>query len=183
MNDILAFFYTKEEMGLRMGYWFGFAAIAGAFGGLVAFGIQHAHAAASHWRLLFIIEVTLFRNHSLNRCILILEQGCPTILLGLLALLLLPDRPEYTNYLDERERELAIRRMNRASSADVGVTITKSTHTTCPQLQLNRAHLFIRPYYGRFPRLEGQLRVFLVSSVADYFRDNRSMLLVSSILG
>ena len=25
-------FYTKHEMGLRMAYWFGFAAVAGAFG-------------------------------------------------------------------------------------------------------------------------------------------------------
>jgi hypothetical protein len=44
-------------MGLRMGYWFGFAAIAGAFGGLIAYGVQHAHAAVASWRLLFIIEV------------------------------------------------------------------------------------------------------------------------------
>lgn len=27
------FFYTKDEMGLRMAIWFGFAAVAGAFGG------------------------------------------------------------------------------------------------------------------------------------------------------
>lgn len=52
-----AFFYTKQEMGLRMAYWFGFAAVAGAFGGLIAFGVQHAHAAIADWRLLFIIEV------------------------------------------------------------------------------------------------------------------------------
>lgn len=44
-------------MGLRMAYWFGFAAVAGAFGGLIAFGVQHAHAAVADWRLLFIIEV------------------------------------------------------------------------------------------------------------------------------
>jgi hypothetical protein len=30
-----ALFYSKNEMGLRMAYWFGFAAVAGAFGGLV----------------------------------------------------------------------------------------------------------------------------------------------------
>lgn len=59
-----------------MAYWFGFAAVAGAFGGLIvflesgvfycslnnklgliAFGVQHAHTAISNWRLLFIIEV------------------------------------------------------------------------------------------------------------------------------
>ena len=43
-------------MGLRMAYWFGFAAVAGAFGGLIAFGIQHANVAIANWRLLFIVE-------------------------------------------------------------------------------------------------------------------------------
>ena len=54
---ITALFYTKHELGLRLAYWFGFAAVAGAFGGLIAFGVQHAHAAIANWRLLFIIEV------------------------------------------------------------------------------------------------------------------------------
>lgn len=54
---ITALFYTKHELGLRLAYWFGFAAVAGAFGGLIAFGIQHVHAAIANWRLLFIIEV------------------------------------------------------------------------------------------------------------------------------
>ena len=42
---------------LQMAYWFGFAAVAGAFGGLIAFGVQHIHSFVSNWRLLFIIEV------------------------------------------------------------------------------------------------------------------------------
>ncbi|KAL0578998.1 hypothetical protein V5O48_002993 [Marasmius crinis-equi] len=49
-------FYTKSEMGLRMAYWFGFAAVAGAFGGIVAFGIGQANVSIAHWRLLFIVE-------------------------------------------------------------------------------------------------------------------------------
>lgn len=59
LTPALAYFYTKNEMGMRMAYWFGFAAVAGAFGGLIAFGVQHAHAAVADWRLLFIIEVCL----------------------------------------------------------------------------------------------------------------------------
>ena len=31
----LALWYSKNEMGLRMAYWVGFAAVAGACGGLV----------------------------------------------------------------------------------------------------------------------------------------------------
>ncbi|RXW16480.1 hypothetical protein EST38_g9367 [Candolleomyces aberdarensis] len=51
-------FYTQAEMGLRMAYWFGFAAVAGAFGGLIAFGIQHAETSLRHWKLLFIVEIS-----------------------------------------------------------------------------------------------------------------------------
>ena len=41
-----------------MAWWFGFAAVAGAFGGLIAFGVQHIHSSVQTWRLLFIIEVS-----------------------------------------------------------------------------------------------------------------------------
>lgn len=52
-----------------MGYWFGFAAVAGAFGGLIAFGVQQINfgpplktrggsGGESDWRLLFLIEVS-----------------------------------------------------------------------------------------------------------------------------
>ena len=41
-----------------MALWFGFAAVAGAFGGLLAFGVQHIQSPVQNWRLLFIIEVS-----------------------------------------------------------------------------------------------------------------------------
>ncbi|KAH8103759.1 MFS general substrate transporter [Phellopilus nigrolimitatus] len=104
----LSYFYTKHEMGLRMAYWFGFAAVAGAFGGLIAFGVQHAHAAVADWRLLFIIE------------------GIPAILMGLIALVFLPDRPEMTSFLTEGERKIAVARMNRATSGDTGLVLNKA---------------------------------------------------------
>ena len=40
-----------------MAYWFGFAAVAGAFGGLIAFGVQHIQSHVPDWRILFIVEV------------------------------------------------------------------------------------------------------------------------------
>ncbi|KIK70277.1 hypothetical protein GYMLUDRAFT_213497 [Collybiopsis luxurians FD-317 M1] len=101
-------FYTKEEMGLRMAYWFGFAAVAGAFGGILAFAIENAVIPFSNWRLLFIIE------------------GLPAVCLGVITFFFLPDRPESTHFLNERERELALRRMNRGTSGDVGAVLNKS---------------------------------------------------------
>ncbi|KAJ7689414.1 major facilitator superfamily domain-containing protein [Mycena rosella] len=103
-----SFFYTKAEMGMRMAYWFAFAAVAGAFGGLIAFGVQHAHAAIHNWRLLFIIE------------------GLPAILMGMVAICFLPNRPESTLFLNERERAIALDRMNRGTSGDVGAKVEKA---------------------------------------------------------
>ncbi|KAI9457576.1 MFS general substrate transporter [Lactarius psammicola] len=101
-------FYTKHELGLRLAYWFGFAAVAGAFGGLLAFGVQHAHVAIANWRLLFIIE------------------GIPAVLLGLIAIAFLPNRPETTSFFTEEERMIALGRANRDISADIGYHVNKS---------------------------------------------------------
>ena len=49
-----------------MALWFGFAAVAGAFGGLLAFGVQHIHSSVQNWRLLFIIEVSPTVFNQLN---------------------------------------------------------------------------------------------------------------------
>ena len=107
MTHATAYFYTKDEMGMRMAYWFGFAAIAGAFGGLIAFGIQNVHASIANWRLLFIVE------------------GIPSVFIGVLAMLLLPNRPEETTLFNEREREIALDRGSRGLKADTGRVVRK----------------------------------------------------------
>ncbi|KAF9567126.1 MFS general substrate transporter [Agrocybe pediades] len=104
----LSFFYTRQELGLRLALWFGFATVAGAFGGLIAFGVQHIHASVANWRLLFIIE------------------GVPTIILGVVTYFVLPNRPESTTYFTERERQIAIERMNRDQTGDVGAVVRKA---------------------------------------------------------
>ncbi|KIP03888.1 hypothetical protein PHLGIDRAFT_495320 [Phlebiopsis gigantea 11061_1 CR5-6] len=100
--------YTKQEIGLRMAYWFSLAAVASAFSGLIAFGIQNAQVNIANWRLLFIVE------------------GIPTVLLGFLVMWLLPDRPEETSFLTEAERKIQLVRMNRGIKADVGRTVNKA---------------------------------------------------------
>lgn len=100
-----SFYYTKSEYGTRVAYWFGFAAVAGAFGGLLAYGIQNAEVLIAHWRLLFLLE------------------GLPTVLLGTLCLFILPGRPESTDFLTPAERKLAVERINRGTSSDIGATV------------------------------------------------------------
>ncbi|KAG2036768.1 major facilitator superfamily domain-containing protein [Suillus americanus] len=103
-----SFYYTKTECGTRIAYWFGFAAVAGAFGGFIAYGIQHVKTSIANWRLLFLLE------------------GTPTILLGLLCLFILPGRPESTQFLTAAERKIAISRMNRGTSGDFGAVVRRS---------------------------------------------------------
>ena len=110
----LAYYYTKHEMGLRMAYWFGFAAVAGAFGGLIAFGVQHAHAAVENWRLLFIIEVWgCTYRFDFDLLTVDTMKGIPSVLLGLSALAFLPDRPESTKILNESEPAAHTRQRSR----------------------------------------------------------------------
>ncbi len=115
-------------MRAQMAYWFGFAAVAGAFGGLIAFGIQHVHAHIQNWRLLFIVEVCCPQK-SQSLCISTDSgnqfQGIPAILLGIMTAFYLPNRPESTTFFNERERKLAVERMNRHSSGDTGATVNK----------------------------------------------------------
>jgi MFS family permease len=54
----LTFFYTRRELGLRIGYVLVAAALAGAFGGLLAFSVGKMDGVAGYsgWRWIFILE-------------------------------------------------------------------------------------------------------------------------------
>jgi len=49
----------------------------------------------------------------------------PTILLGLIAVVFLPDRPETTKFLTGEERVIALNRANRDTSGDIGYHVNK----------------------------------------------------------
>ncbi|KAL1303255.1 hypothetical protein AAFC00_006669 [Neodothiora populina] len=100
----LTYFYTKQEFALRIGYLFVSAALAGAFGGLLAYGIGHMDGVAGlrGWRWIFILE------------------GIPTFVLGIASWWVLADGPETAWFLDQPERELLALRRSR----QVGVSET-----------------------------------------------------------
>lgn len=97
MAVYLTFFYTKRELALRIGYLFVSAALAGAFGGLLAYGIGHMDGVAGQrgWRWIMIIE------------------GIPTFVLGIATWWILPDSPETAYFLNEQERVFAAARLKR----------------------------------------------------------------------
>ncbi|KAH8195450.1 hypothetical protein TruAng_010375 [Truncatella angustata] len=97
LNVYLTFFYTKRELALRVGYLFVSAAIAGSLGGLLAYGIGHMQGIAgfSGWRWIMIIE------------------GLPAFILGILTWFLLPNDPESAYFLNDNEKKLMIARARR----------------------------------------------------------------------
>ncbi|TDZ54544.1 putative transporter [Colletotrichum trifolii] len=97
LNVYLTFFYSKHELALRVGYLFVSAAIAGGLGGLLAFGIGHMEGVAglSGWRWIMIIE------------------GLPTVVLGVVAYFALPNDVESAYFLTEEEKAIMVSRRGR----------------------------------------------------------------------
>lgn len=98
----LTFFYTRHDLGVRIGYLFVSAALAGAFGGLLAYGIGFMDGVAGlrGWRWIMIIE------------------GLPTFVLGVACWWILADGPDTAFYLSEEEKRLIVAR----HAAQTGVT-------------------------------------------------------------
>ncbi|TWU75896.1 hypothetical protein ED733_005900 [Metarhizium rileyi] len=110
LNIYLTFFYTKNELALRVGYLFVSAAIAGALGGLLAYGIGHMDGVAGlgGWRWILIIE------------------GMPSVVLGVVTYLVLPNDAESAWFLDNGEKALMeMRRRREYGSTEGGGGIEK----------------------------------------------------------
>ncbi|KAL2106085.1 hypothetical protein VUR80DRAFT_7315 [Thermomyces stellatus] len=87
--------YTRKELGLRLGIFFSAAMISGAFGGLFAAGIAAAFEGnkIETWRWLFLIE------------------GIATVVFAVLTGLIIPDWPATTKWLSTEEKALGIVRI------------------------------------------------------------------------
>ncbi|EER27692.1 Major Facilitator Superfamily protein [Coccidioides posadasii C735 delta SOWgp] len=93
--------YTRSEVAFRTSIFVGMAALSGAFGGLIAYGISLIKTHFARWRVLFLVE------------------GLPTIIFAFVILLFLPDRPETANlFSNEEERAVSIERMNRGQASE-----------------------------------------------------------------
>ncbi|WWC90918.1 uncharacterized protein L201_005856 [Kwoniella dendrophila CBS 6074] len=95
--------YKKNEIATRLAAFIGAGVLAGAFGGLIAYGVSHIKSHIETWRILFLIE------------------GLPSVLLGISVVLFLPGRPEHSRFLTESERQLELLRL-RSQNLDEGDT-------------------------------------------------------------
>jgi MFS family permease len=88
----LSIWYHRTELGLRLFWFLGPTAIAGAFGGLIAYGIGHIKDNVPNWKYLFLVE------------------ALPGFCLGLFCLYWLPDRPLKNSRFKGELQEMAVAR-------------------------------------------------------------------------
>ncbi|PHZ11527.1 MFS general substrate transporter [Rhizopus microsporus ATCC 52813] len=96
----MSLWYTRQEYGRRISFFWSFSSLAGAFGGLIAYGIsQISDDRLKTWQWLFIIE------------------GIPTIVLAVFTAWYLPNEPESAKFLTKEEREFASTRLAEDAGA------------------------------------------------------------------
>lgn len=99
----LSLWYTKKDLAKRVGLFISAGALAGAFTGLIAYGVSSIHhPKLEAWRILFLIE------------------GCPSFVLAVCVALFMPGRPETSKLLKEDERTLCLTRLNGDQTLEQG---------------------------------------------------------------
>ncbi|RUS24386.1 LOW QUALITY PROTEIN: major facilitator superfamily domain-containing protein [Jimgerdemannia flammicorona] len=107
----LSLWYTRKEQAVRNAAFFSAATLAGAFGGVLAYGILQMAGTQglTGWQWIFILE------------------GLPTVVLAFVTYIYLPDLPETASFLTDDERDLLKRRL----AQDAGMA--KETHFSWKQ--------------------------------------------------
>jgi MFS family permease len=116
----LSTFYTRYDLAIRIGLFYGMYAIAGAFSGAIAYGIFQINGTLYGWQYLFIIG----KQKSCDIFLIVLE-GSLTGFMAILCLLILPSGPSTAKFLSKQERLYAARRMQIDSALSEESKITK----------------------------------------------------------
>jgi MFS family permease len=92
----MSLMYPKFSLGLRMGLFSGMYSVAGAFAGLIAYGLMRVQSDRLHgWQMVFLVE------------------GGFTIFIGIVGFFVLPSDISTAWFLNEKERLHAVARMGR----------------------------------------------------------------------
>ncbi|KIY50207.1 MFS general substrate transporter [Fistulina hepatica ATCC 64428] len=92
----LSFFYPRHKLQMRISTFFSFASLAGAFGGILAYGIIHMDGVGEHmsfWAWVFILE------------------GIVTVLVALVSFAFFPRSPETARFLSQEERHYVVEQL------------------------------------------------------------------------
>lgn len=108
---LLSCWYKRNEAQKRFSFFFSSTTLAGAFGGLLAYGISRMDGIRGYkgWRWIFILE------------------GLLTIVLAVIGFWVIPDFPETVSWLNEEEKAFVKAKLEKDSG--------KSTHARAITLQ------------------------------------------------
>ncbi|KAJ7225545.1 major facilitator superfamily domain-containing protein [Mycena pura] len=178
----LSTFYKRDELASRVGIFYAAASIAGAFSGLIAYGVFHIHNSKYHsWQYLFWIE------------------GAGSILFAIFAWFWLPRTPATWSLLTPRQKAIARSRILSDSSVviDEAVDIQDafrpfksvlywiwvlirvplaSVNNFLPQIIASFNFSTVKTnLYTVAPNVVGTVALLLLTFSSDYFRE-RSIL-------
>lgn len=107
---LLGMWYKRSEAQKRFSFFFSSTSLAGAFGGLLAYGLSQIKGVPGYngWRWVFIVE------------------GCITSVVAIALYFFMPDFPEEVKWLSDEEREFVRAKLAK----DVGKSAHHVKHTT-----------------------------------------------------
>ncbi|KAM0748520.1 MFS general substrate transporter [Meredithblackwellia eburnea MCA 4105] len=94
-------FYRRDELGLRVAWFYVASPISGAVSGLISYGVFQIKGSLHGWQILFLIE------------------GGATILIGFIAYFILPNSVASARFLNAEEKELCRLRNLQDSSNEI----------------------------------------------------------------
>lgn len=184
--------YPRKDWGKRICIYLAATPFAGAFGGWIAYGVSHITSSTiENWQVLFILE------------------GLLTIVFGVLAYWVLPDRPHNTRWLTARERDVADWRMLRDGNRTHGkvhwkvvigqladwrlwaniaiymcqVVSTYTISTFTPIITATMGYSNVRAQLMVAPPFcVALVMVFVVGYLSDHFRSCSGLLVVMSLI-
>ncbi|KAI9637765.1 major facilitator superfamily domain-containing protein [Dioszegia hungarica] len=83
----LSRFYTRRALGVRVAFWLAMAPMGGFLNGIIAYGVSFIKSHLESWRVLFLIE------------------GGLTLIVGIVAVVMLPEDIPSNRWLTEEERD------------------------------------------------------------------------------
>ncbi|EIM21219.1 transporter [Wallemia mellicola CBS 633.66] len=98
---IISLYYPRQEQALRMGFLFSACVLAGAFGGVLAYGLSQMRGIGGlpGWAWIFCIE------------------GLASFVVGIFSFWAVVDLPSNASFLDERQRAFVIHRIKQGQGA------------------------------------------------------------------
>lgn len=115
----LSMWYKRQERQFRVALFFSAASLAGAFGGILAWGIAHMAGIVwtNGWRWIFILVRTFFLVEFIFWTDSF-QEGIATVIIGAFGYLFITNYPSTARWLSADEKQVVAARLAEDSDAD-----------------------------------------------------------------